>query len=397
MLSFSIPASLGDSLTKEERRKFIYTPSHLSSDELRRLGVRLLQNEPKGVKERLKAHRDKPKHVREREQWEGAKAFSVHNTLHNLNLSYVGKVGKIKNGFFIPAKEIAIYSRLNRFGRGYVGVKYQGRNIQNLRKGGRKSLRRTNLTAHAKRMIQGAGDFFEWYSNEYGKSPVLLTLTYGRNVPDDSTAKKHLQNLIRNLKRYGYFKWYAWVAQLQTGERAKKKGVYSYRAEHGAAIHFHILTTSIPISLLRKHWCRIVNKWEAKEGNEPTRLGGVDIRAVYNASNYVSKYISEENKSGNILGNLWNVSKELRDEIRIHDTDPLITNNFEWSDFIKATKAGNKDYEVRDRTYLNTVKACNDWDGNGIIFSKDCRIIMREFVKYQRRKQQLNYRQVLLN
>ena len=57
------------------------------------------------------------------------------------------------------------------------------------------------------------------------------------------------------MKHKKRLKRYVWVAQLQDGQRAKEKGIYSYRAEFGDCIHFHILTDAVPIQELRQVWC----------------------------------------------------------------------------------------------------------------------------------------------
>lgn len=329
---------------------------------------------------------------------------------HFLNLSYVGNLtAKVDGDYIIPPQKIAIYARFSRFGRGQVGIKYNAVNQDNLRRGGRKELTRENLTAHARRMIQGVGDYFEAKVNAGGQSSVMITFTYARNVPDDKTAKRHLHNLIKAMRRAGHFKYYAWVAQLQTGERAKAKGLKSYRAEHGSAIHFHVLTDKVPVAVVRKHWVRIVNEWERSEGmNITERLGGVDIRAVYNASNYISKYISKETQSGSIKGSLWGISTEVRKEIGIKDTEPIETTDQEWQSFVKSfhlfgsnnlinknrieaklRKEGKpvllKQYiDVRDERYGHSVYGVKDWNDKFLLFSKNVPNLMREFVRFQR-------------
>jgi len=186
------------------------------------------------------------------------------------------------------------------------------------------------------------------------------------------------------MKHKGHFEVFAWVAQLQTGERAKEKGLKSYRAEHGSAIHFHILTDQVPVTLVRKHWCAIVNKWEEKSGHKKTKLGGVDLRLVYNASHYVSKYISNETKSGNILGNLWGISNEARKQIGIKDGQIIDTTDQEFSAFNKAFRLSSKKHDTREITFNHSVKSMKDWNDSPIIFSKDVRAVLRAFTKWKR-------------
>lgn len=296
----------------------------------------------------------------------------------------------------IPGNPIQIFARYNQFGRGFVGKKHVGGNAQNLKRGGRGRLSRNNLTAHARRMIQGAGDYFEHKvqtnSGEAGRSCVMVTLTYGRNVPDHDTAKRHLELFIKRMKREGvragkkYLSHYAWVAQLQTGERAVKAGKESYRAKHGAAIHFHILTEWIPVEAARKHWCGIVNVWERDNGKSVTRLGGVDVRSVFNASHYISRYISNETKSGNILGSLWGVSNEMRKRIGIKDGQPINTTDKEWKSFVRAFKIASREHDVRDAERGHSVRMMNDWEDNPIVFTRDVGSILRAFTKWKRNR-----------
>lgn len=323
-----------------------------------------------------------------------------------VNLSYVGKVGKniLKDGIYQPIENIEICAKYNAFGRGLVYRKRSATNTENLKRGGRKNLNKSNLTPHARRCIQGVGDLFEHKvnSNELKESSVLVTLTYGRNVPDHQTAKQQLQLLIRNLKHLGHFKYYAWVAQLQTGERALKQGKTSYRAENGSAIHFHILTTFIEIKLLRKHWCNIVNKWEKKEGHTITKLGGVDIKRVLNASNYISKYITNETKSGNVLGNLWAISSACRKEIDARTTEPIKTNKQEWQSFVSQFKLLSKEHSVRDTRYNYSARAMKDWNNDPIVFCKNVLGVLRDFVKWKRNRiknsnTELKFRSIQLN
>lgn len=303
----------------------------------------------------------------------------------------------------IPGNPIQIFARYNQFGRGFVGKKHLGGNVQNLKRGGRERLNRNNLTAHARRMIQGAGDYFEHKVQnnlgEAGQSCVMITLTYGRNVPDHDTAKAQLELFIKRMKREGakagknFFSMYAWVAQLQTGERAVKAGKESYRAKHGAAIHFHILTERVPIEAARKHWCGIVNAWERKNEMKETKLGGVDIRSVFNASHYISRYISNETKSGNILGSLWGVSNEMRRRIGIKDGEPINTTDKEWKAFVRAFKIASREHDVRDAERGHSVRMMNDWEDNPIVFARDVGSILRAFTKWKRNRVKVINRQ----
>jgi len=231
-----------------------------------------------------------------------------------INLSGVGNL-----------KKYLMVSQLKN-GRGVIHIQQDTskKSKKNLKKGERKKLERHTLTSYAKRQIRNAGSMLQWMVENKTDvySTLMTTLTYGRAVPDHQTAKRHLNTFLTRCRQKGYLQHYVWVAQLQTGKRAKEKGIKSYRADNGAAIHFHILHCTYKGAELqinnaqnkfRTIWKGIVNKWEKKTGNNVQNIGGVDIRAVYNASNYVSRYISNESET--IIGNMWNMSADMRKEI----------------------------------------------------------------------------------
>ncbi len=238
-------------------------------------------------------------------------SFCQQYGVHNINLSGVGnlkisvEVSKMKNG------------------KGTIHLQQvtSENSAQNLKKGGREILTRHTLTGYAKRQIRDAGSMLKWMVEHHTDvySTLMTTLTYGRAVPDHKTAKKHLNAFLTRCRQKGYLKHYVWVAQLQTGKRSTEKGIESYRAKNGAAIHFHILHLTYKGSelqlenaqkSLRAIWKGIVNKWEKNAGFQVQNIGGVDVTPVYNASNYVSRYISNESET--IIGNMWNMSAEMR-------------------------------------------------------------------------------------
>jgi hypothetical protein len=315
------------------------------------------------------------------------------NVVPFINLSYVGKVGKVKSKH-VPIvypqrrENIEVFARYNSIGRGLIMRKYEGKNTHNLKRGGRKTLQASNLTPHARRLIQGCGDVFQRQTDDGGQSSVMITLTYARNVPTHKESKIHLQNFIRAMKHKKRLKRYVWVAQVQDGQRATEKGIYSYRAEFGECIHFHILTDAVPIQELRHVWCGIVAKWEKSKGYSVSKLGGVDIQKVYNASNYISRYISQESKKGTIIGSMWNVSKELRQEVNIKDTRKIICSTDEWVTFCRSFLSfGKEDITTRDKKTLDKVFIRNDWNKTPIVFTKSCFDILQMFEAYLRNKQ----------
>lgn len=291
-----------------------------------------------------------------------------------INLSYVGKVGRKQGDKIIikyPEKRenIEVFARYNSVGRGVIMRKHVGVNTHNLRRGGVTARCSGNLTPHARRLIQGGGDVFQKLVNEGGQSSVMVTLTYARNVPEHKEAKNHLRNFLRALKHKGYMNKYVWVAQLQ------KRG----------AIHFHILTDQIPIKLLRHVWCGIVAKWETEKGFEVSKLGGVDIRLVYNASNYISRYISKETKEGTILGGLWGISKDLREEVGIKDTRGIKCTSQEWENFCVGFKFfAEKTVVVRDKKTLTKIYAVKDWSNCPMLFARETWDVLEMFEMYLR-------------
>ena len=231
-----------------------------------------------------------------------------------INLSGVGNL----------KKSIEVSSMKN--GRGVIHLQQVSneKSAENLKKGGREKLQRNQLTSYAKRQIRDAGSMQKWLveNDSNVHSTLMTTLTYGKAVPDHKTAKKHLNTFLTRCRQKKYLKHYLWVAQLQTGKRAIAKGLKSYRAENGSAIHFHILHLTYKGANLqlqnaqqefRAIWKEIVNKWEAKAGFSVQNISGVNVIPVYNASNYVSAYISNESET--IIGNMWNMSSEMRKEI----------------------------------------------------------------------------------
>jgi hypothetical protein len=237
--------------------------------------------------------------------------------------------------------------------------------IKNLKKGGRVALARTNLTSYARRQIKSSGRMLNHLvrTNKYFMSPIMVTLTYGRNVPTDAEAKSHLNNFFTLMRKKKQMNLYTWVAQLQTGKRAKDKGEYSYRAEFGACIHFHILTTATDILLMRKAWCSIVNRWEARKNMPITKLGGVDVRKVFNASNYIAKYLQNEKET--IKGNMWGQSGAMRKLIT--RTETKVNCTFDLKAYAKTRFEMNKrfatktDYE-QSKEHLDQI---NSFASNG--------------------------------
>ena len=155
------------------------------------------------------------------------------------------------------------------------------------------------LNLKAKSKIKFAGRMIQYINQEVkGRSgkASFVTLTYGRHVPTHKEAKKMLDIFLKRTRRYfGFNVEYVWVAELQ------KRG----------AIHFHILLAEyLPKEFINKAWNSIVNKWTVEAHGE-TQLLLPNVKGVFLAGSYITKYISkEENK---IHGNLYGVSASLRE------------------------------------------------------------------------------------
>ena len=212
------------------------------------------------------------------------------------------------------------------------------------------------LTRHAKKTLKLSSRIMRDLCKAKDTKTNFITLTYGRNVPDDITAKQHLKQFFQRLTRhFGKAFNYIWVAEMQMG----KEG--SYRDINGAAIHFHILidkqikvTTKqreqfknvyVPPDLIGKrcssktkdcffnmkldqlkwvnyHWNDIVSKWQSKNNFPVQTITRTDCEMVNDAGKYISKYISKEEKT--IIGRMWGIADKTRDLIK-----PIETTRYE--------------------------------------------------------------------
>jgi flagellar basal body rod protein FlgB len=317
---------------------------------------------------------------------------------HLINLSSVGNLKK--NDVLHTYTLKRIYG-----GKGKLYPTKEGGNTSNLKKGGRTELKRHTLTSHAKNLIRDAGFVLsaKVENDVQFNSTIMITLTYGKNVPDHKTAKKHLNTFLTNCRNNNWLRYYVWVAQLQTGKRAKEKGLKSYRAENGNAIHFHILSVTergndLQLSnaqkVLRSYWKDIVNKWEIKQGYEAQNIGGVDVTAVYNSANYISRYISNEEET--IIGNMWNISSGLRkainetkEHIQIPECDfNTLAKNLSIKKQYRVNAEG-KTEQIRQAS-KQTI-AVKNWDESFVILSNDINSVLLELQRIQRNRNKLKY------
>lgn len=273
-------------------------------------------------------------------------------------------------------------------------------NTENLKKGGRKELQRDNLTKYAKQTIRDAGNVMAYLVENDARfmSSLMLTLTYGKLAPEHKTAKRHLNAFLTLCRKHGYLSHYVWVAQLQTGKRAAQKGLKSYRQEHGAAIHFHILfmtTRGSDLQLrnaqrvLRPMWTKIVNDWERKQTNSFQEIGGANIKAVYDASKYISTYISNEEST--IIGNMWGMSSQMRKEIQpivelvkipIRDFDTLSKRVSIKRQY--RTNAEGKQERIREVS-AKTI-AVKNWDESWVICTNEIDVVLAELRRIEKNR-----------
>jgi len=291
-------------------------------------------------------------------------------------------------GIFQEYKIFSYGNGTGRIIRTYpVGVK------RNLKKGRRKELNRDTLTIHAKKKIRAAGMMLQHYTSctPSEKSANMYTLTYGKDAPDDKTAKKHLRQLCKRMQRLGKWKYFVWVAQQQTGERAAAQGKQSYRAKNGSAIHFHLLTTYTDTDLIRKHWREIVYKWQKKAGHQHQDIGGVHGTPIYDSGRYITRYL--KNDGGKIKGNNWGMSTQLR-KLSAVQKEIVYFDQVDYEYYCRNTKSQkiverNK-FKINILEYNNKVYFCEDWAGASMVYSEKIAEIKAEIEKRYRNRKRIN-------
>jgi len=201
------------------------------------------------------------------------------------------------------------------------------------------------LTHRGKKTLKLAANCMGTLTSAKEEKTNFITLTYGKDVPTDPEAKKHLKQFFQRLQRqFGCKFHYIWAAEMQKGTEG------SYRDINGAAIHFHILidrkikittkqreqyknTWIAPDLILNRctgnrdyqdrldmlkwvnyHWNDIVNKWQSRNNLPIQTITRTDCELVNDASSYISKYLSKE--SANIIGRMWGIADITRDLIK---------------------------------------------------------------------------------
>jgi len=225
-----------------------------------------------------------------------------------------------------------------------------------------KQLNQNGLTSDAKRSIRICASEYQKYvlDKKYGYQKSycsFTTLSFRRILPKDNEECKKLFHtfLKRVYDKFGEIH-YVWVQELQHGRYMN--GKKSYRMTNGDAIHFHLLSPQyfdkvwinrcwneivmnhyykkkyiMPIEFqqwsneldLHCDYIRRLNRFQAKETTrQPEKprksefLLLPNVTAVYNASKYMSKYLSKSGKE--LRGHQWNLSKRSKKIVK-----PIIT------------------------------------------------------------------------
>ena len=153
------------------------------------------------------------------------------------------------------------------------------------------------LTDKAKGKIKLGSRMLQYMAETQKKAKAFcsfITLTYGKNYPNDKIAKTHLDNFLKRMRRMHNTFHYVWVAERQ------KRG----------AIHFHILTPSYTDKeFINASWTQISDRWLESEKLPPQQLYP-NVIATYHAGRYMAKYMSKEDE--HIKGNMYGISQNTR-------------------------------------------------------------------------------------
>lgn len=150
------------------------------------------------------------------------------------------------------------------------------------------------ISGRARRKIKLGCRMFQFYTKANNRVCGFITLTYGKDFPDDITAKRHLDNFLKRLHRLKGITYFLWVAE-------KQKRM---------AIHFHILTDFTEKEFINKAWNEIVQRWQSINGFT-FQVVLPNVIGIYFPANYLSKYLSKCDQK--ILGNIYGMSHALRE------------------------------------------------------------------------------------
>jgi len=133
----------------------------------------------------------------------------------------------------------------------------------------------------------------------YADKAVFLTLTYGRYFPSPKGAKRHLQILMKRLKR----------------RFPLASGFWRMEPQKRGAPHFHLLLFNVPFI----HWKKIQAVWGEIIGQESPRIKIELVKSKRAIMRYVSKYVAKYDAGGSCflvnspyltVGRVWGVWNE---------------------------------------------------------------------------------------
>jgi len=277
------------------------------------------------------------------------------------------------------------------------------------------------LTSYAKRSIRVLAHHFQQEIDKEGsikRSTSFQSLSFRRILPeDDREAKLIKRSYLERIRRNRGNIHYVWVAEKQDG-KILKNGEQSYRMKHGQSVtHFHILSDEF------FHWKWINTNWNETVANRYLKTGKIDamqyqqwmneldehnkycerlerfnnnerttrpkapskseflltpnVISPYNASAYMSKYMSKE--GGKIPGHLWGMSYKSKpivkpELVNLYFEDSYAANSFAviFHNLMKANKSH------RDNGSL--LNSWHDFNTNMGIWSTDVELFNDCFI-----------------
>jgi len=135
---------------------------------------------------------------------------------------------------------------------------------------------------------------------EKGLKSVFLTLTYGQKFPNPREAKRHLDNLLKQLRR----------------KHETVSGFWRLEFQQRGAPHFHLLLFGLPFmakSELATRWANIIGKdyWDYSRDDVQHPFTRIEmLQSAKHASRYVAKYVG---KVDGVDGG-FNIASYLTDE-----------------------------------------------------------------------------------
>lgn len=159
-------------------------------------------------------------------------------------------------------------------------------------------IHKNGLSMKAKSKVKRSARILSDIATQCKVTKAFITLSYGKDFPDDKTAKKHLDVFFKRMKRL-LTKTNELLITLWVAEKQKR-----------GAIHFHILNLSwIAKEDLNFAWNGIVQKWQ-KQNGFPIQKVMPNIKNINYPAGYLAKYLSKGGEE--IRGNLYGMSTMAR-------------------------------------------------------------------------------------